>query len=99
MGNSVVVSPRKPPHSANIRNIDTEDISQLGGYIYSPVTTDSGDTVIVNQGWIPKEQLPSDSSAESKSGITKKASFEGLITPLKNIPEFVKKAANCNVSD
>eukprot|EP01084_Bolivina_argentea_P248826 416308_1 len=99
--NNIIISPRKPPYSAKIKNININDPKQLGGYIYSPITTKSGDMIIVNQGWIPKEQLPTNTSNEKD--INKKTNvsvnFEGLITPLKNIPKFVKEAANFNVSD
>lgn len=102
--NSIYISPRKPPYSAGIKNINTSNPKELGGYIYSPVYTKSGEMIIVNQGWIPKEQLPSmddhddkDNKQENKNVIS--VAYEGLITPLKNIPKFVKDAANVNIND
>ena len=103
---SIIISPRKPPYSAKIKNININDPKQLGGYIYSPVITESGDMVIVNQGWIPKEQIPSDEDAKISENVgnnnaknAMSVAFEGLITPLQNIPKFVKDAADFSVDD
>ena len=93
--NNIIISPRKPPYSAKIKNINTNDPSQLGGYVYSPITTNDGNVIMVNQGWIPKEQLESiNDDKNSKYSIN----YEGLITPLKKIPKFVKDAANFDVN-
>lgn len=98
--NNIYISPRKPPYSAGIKNINTNDPSQLGGYIYTPVITKSGHMIIVNQGWIPKQELPSkDSNNRKKEKSIISVSYEGLITPLKNIPKFVKDAANVNTNE
>ena len=93
---NIYISPRKPPYSANIKNINTNDPKQLGAYIYSPVYTASGDMIICNRGWIPKEQIPSDNKQTQKETVS--ISYEGLITPLKNIPQFVKEAANVDIN-
>eukprot|EP01084_Bolivina_argentea_P182906 315687_1 len=83
--NEIVVGPDKPPKSSGIHDIEYD----WGGYVYTPITLKSGQTVLMKRGWI-KEEYALD-CAEPKQNIDSAYyKFYGLLVPLEFVPEEIE---------
>mmetsp|Transcript_15097 Transcript_15097/g.17095 ORF Transcript_15097/g.17095 Transcript_15097/m.17095 type:complete len:324 (+) Transcript_15097:80-1051(+) len=74
--NSILLGPRSPPKGS--KALSKSAVSPSGYFLITPLRQKNGETVLVNQGWIPKELV------DQKSGEVKKQlsdSFEkGVVT-------------------
>eukprot|EP01083_Nonionella_stella_P268625 908253_1 len=55
--------------------------NEWGSYVYSPLKLESGETVIINQGWIPQNKLKKyyENTIEKTKPQTKH--YEGIVSP------------------
>eukprot|EP00483_Globobulimina_turgida_P004468 UN04477 len=88
--NEVIVGPDKPPPSSGINAIEYN----WGGYVYTPITLKSGNTILMNRGWIAEDdalECPEQKQEEHNTNNNSKYwTFYGLLTPLAFIPEQIE---------